>query len=65
MERLGSEEIQLCNTEAGRQAGKVAEHALAVLPKMSKDQIRKLTDAIPQSPLSDDKVKLATMQTSI
>ena len=49
LEILYAEIIQIYNTEIGRQK-KVVDHTLTVLPKISKDQLRILRNAIPSSP---------------
>ena len=49
LEILDANIIHICNTEIGRQTKKVVDHTLAVLPKMSKYQLRILINAIPSS----------------
>ena len=49
LERLDDEIIHICNTEIGRQTNNVVDYTLAVIPKMSKDKLRILRNAIPSS----------------
>ena len=57
LEVLDAEIIHICHTEIGRQTKKVVDHTLSVLPKMSKDRLRILRNAIPSSPRTDLQVK--------
>ena len=50
LERLDAKMIQICDTGIGRQTKKFVDHTLAVIPKMSKDQLIILRNAIPSCP---------------
>ena len=50
IKRLDSKIIHICDTGIGRQTKKVMDHTLAVLPKISKYQLRILRNTIPSSP---------------
>ena len=53
-ERLNSDIIEIKDTELGRQTNKVVDDTLAVLPKMSNNQLRILKNTIPNSPNNND-----------